>query len=102
MGLASSSGRAQGFGLMCIKAPESLFGRDAIVAWPAAYCQCERIRLLNGMCCVDGEKNQKELYKARALVYNGQVIKNDPLAQLEERHLDVVEVTGSSPVGITI
>lgn len=26
----------------------------------------------------------------------------DPLAQLEERHLDVVEVTGSSPVGITI
>ena len=54
------------------------------------------------MCCVDGEKNQKELYKARALVYNGQVIKNDPLAQLEERHLDVVEVTGSSPVGITI
>lgn len=48
------------------------------------------------------EKNQKELYKAGTLVYNGQVIKNDPLAQLEERHLDVVEVTGSSPVGITI
>lgn len=26
----------------------------------------------------------------------------DPIAQLEERYLDVVEVTGSSPVGITI
>lgn len=45
---------------------------------------------------------KKDFTNLREFVIIDKHSKSDPVAQLEERYLDMVEVVGSSPIGITI
>ena len=48
------------------------------------------------------KKTKKYFTKGPPLCIIAGQSQSDPLAQLEERYLDVVEVIGSSPIGIII
>ena len=52
--------------------------------------------------CPKHKKFKKYFTKLSSLCIIVGKLQSDPLAQLEERYLDVVEVIGSSPIGITI